>query len=213
MHNSFILVTVGGLLSLIILVRHGESEGNIIHILSDYLNKYPLTPTGIAQVTTTANELKKLKITDFFTSPILRTRQTADIIKSKINIKPKIDFNLTERRFKKMRGSFVTDNSWKLSAKNKIEPFESLQKRMASFINENSGKNVVLGVTHHDPIVATISYAINSDEYGSFSFRPTYASITIFEIFGNRIKLILSGVPYLTEDMLMKIPKKYLRIE
>ncbi len=207
------MVTVGDLLSLIILVRHGESEGNIIHILSDYLNKYPLTPAGISQATATANELKKLKITDFFTSPILRTRQTSDIIKSKINIKPKIEIDLIERRFKKMRNSIVTDNSWKLSAKNKIEPFESLQKRMVSFINKNSGKDVILGVTHHDPIVATISYAVNSDEFGSFSFRPTYASITVFETFGNRIKLILSGVPYLTEDMLKKIPRKYLRIE
>ena len=207
------MVTVGDLLSLIILVRHGESEGNILHILSDYLNKYPLTSKGISQATTTANELKKLKITDFFSSPILRTKQTADIIKSKINIKPKVDFNLIERRFQKMRNSIVADNSWKLTSKNKIESFESLQKRMESFIKDNSNKSVVLGVTHHDPIVAAISYAINTDEFGSFSFRPTYASMTIFETSGSRIKLILSGVPYLTEDMLMKIPKKYLRIE
>lgn len=198
-------------MSLIILVRHGESESNVKHVLSDYLEKYPLTKKGRRQVMVSGKSLGKLKIDKFFSSPILRTRQTAKILlkNARLDLTFKIDKRLIERNFGSLSGSIKKENLWKLTSNNKIESFNSIQKRMISFIKEQSQYNVVVAVTHHDPIVSVLAYALNLDELGSYSFRPTYASINILELTNGNLKLILSGLPYLTEGAIKKIPKKY----
>ena len=198
-------------MSLIILVRHGESESNVKHVLSDYLEKYPLTKKGRRQVMVSGKSLGKLKIDKFFSSPILRTRQTAKILlkNARLDLTFKIDKRLIERNFGSLSGSIKKENLWKLTSNNKIESFNSIQKRMISFIKEQSQYNVVVAVTHHDPIVSVLAYALNLDELGSYSFRPTYASINILELTNGNLKLILSGLPYLTEGAIKKIPKRY----
>jgi len=62
------------------LVRHGESEANIQHVISNRESPFGLTELGKQQATTLANNLRDIPITSIFSSPILRARETADIV-------------------------------------------------------------------------------------------------------------------------------------
>jgi len=64
----------------VIFMRHGESGKNLENIKSDSLEKYPLTEDGIGHAKNAAKELKDKKIDIIIASPVLRTRQTAEII-------------------------------------------------------------------------------------------------------------------------------------
>lgn len=196
-------------MSLIIFVRHGESQGNIKHILSDGLGVFPLTKLGRKQANNTGIELKQLKIDKLFCSPVLRTMQTAEIISKHIKKTQIIDERLTERKFNKMRGTKVTDNGWKLLYEDKIEPFELLKKRVISFMKSQDKNSCILAVTHHDPITSVIASAYNADSLVSFSFRPTYASITAVTFENNTIQPLFFGLNFFNKDAIKKIPKKY----
>jgi broad specificity phosphatase PhoE len=67
-------------------VRHGESEANILHEISNRGEKHPLTDRGIQQAETLAESLRGLPLTRIFTSPLLRARQTAQILGDSLNI-------------------------------------------------------------------------------------------------------------------------------
>ncbi|MEM0201505.1 MAG: histidine phosphatase family protein [Candidatus Micrarchaeaceae archaeon] len=196
-------------MTLIILVRHGESIANVKHTLSDELNVFPLTKNGLKQAKNAGIELKQLKIEYVYSSPVLRTMQTAEIICKQINKNFEINEKLIERKFNTMRGTKVTDNKWKLIYENKIEPFEILKKRIYSFILSQEKNSCVLAVTHHDPIIAAFSYIFNLDSLNSFSFRPTYASITAIKYEKRVITPLFFGLPFLTNEAIKKIPKKY----
>lgn len=61
-------------------VRHGESEANTQHIISNRESPFKLTERGRGQVRTLADNLKDIPFTAIFSSPILRARETAEIL-------------------------------------------------------------------------------------------------------------------------------------
>jgi probable phosphoglycerate mutase len=61
-------------------VRHGESEANVLHVISNRETPHGLTLLGRQQANTLANSLRNVPITTIFSSPILRARQTAEIL-------------------------------------------------------------------------------------------------------------------------------------
>lgn len=61
-------------------VRHGESEANVRHVISNRESPFGLTPLGWQQAGTLANQLRDIPIKTIFSSPILRARQTAEIL-------------------------------------------------------------------------------------------------------------------------------------
>jgi probable phosphoglycerate mutase len=70
----------------IFITRHGESEANILKIISNRDLPHHLTPKGIAQAHDLANKLQKRDIQRIFFSPIPRARQTAEIIAMELGI-------------------------------------------------------------------------------------------------------------------------------
>ncbi len=64
----------------ILLVRHGESEGNIAHRLTAAVPGEPLTERGRAQVAALAQRLRDRKIAHVYASPLLRAQQTGQVI-------------------------------------------------------------------------------------------------------------------------------------
>jgi len=72
-------------LTKIIFIRHGESEKNVKSILSNSLDKWPLTENGLK-----ATDSLKDKINDpidlIITSPILRAKETAEILNQKFKV-------------------------------------------------------------------------------------------------------------------------------
>lgn len=61
-------------------VRHGESEANLLHVISNRDLPHGLTANGCRQAQCLAQALLQAGVTRIYTSPIRRARQTADIL-------------------------------------------------------------------------------------------------------------------------------------
>ncbi len=65
----------------ILFIRHGESQANITREFSNHDNtKHPLTEKGVEQARALAEKLRDVNLTAIYSSPLLRARQTADIL-------------------------------------------------------------------------------------------------------------------------------------
>jgi broad specificity phosphatase PhoE len=61
-------------------VRHGESEANVLHEVSNRGYKHPLTENGRQQAAVLARSLAGVAVTRIYTSPLMRAVQTAEIL-------------------------------------------------------------------------------------------------------------------------------------
>ena len=61
-------------------VRHGESEANTLHVISNRESPFGLTALGKEQAHALVDRLKDIPITVIYSSPILRARETAEIL-------------------------------------------------------------------------------------------------------------------------------------
>lgn len=68
----------------IIIVRHGQSVKNLIGLFTDEANDFPLTSKGQKQAKEAGEILKKHDVDLILTSPVLRAKQTAEIISKNI---------------------------------------------------------------------------------------------------------------------------------
>lgn len=61
-------------------VRHGQSEANVLHEISNRGQRHPLTDLGRQQAAALAERLRDAGIVRLYSSPLLRATQTADIL-------------------------------------------------------------------------------------------------------------------------------------
>ena len=61
-------------------VRHGESEANVLQVISNRGWMHPLTEKGRQQANTLAEKLRGAGITKIYTSPLRRAVETAEIL-------------------------------------------------------------------------------------------------------------------------------------
>jgi len=73
-------------------VRHGESEANILHVISNRGWVHPLTEKGRQQARDLANRLKDAGIARIYTSPLCRAVQTAEILSQILGV----EFEITD---------------------------------------------------------------------------------------------------------------------
>lgn len=78
------------------LARHGESEANVLRVISNRDVPHPLTEKGRGQALELANALSGAAIRHVYTSPILRARQTAEIVCERLGVNWKIADGLRE---------------------------------------------------------------------------------------------------------------------
>ena len=67
-------------------VRHGESEANVQHVISNRESSFRLTDRGRKQALTLADSLRDIPFTAIFSSPILRARETAEILSQALHL-------------------------------------------------------------------------------------------------------------------------------
>jgi broad specificity phosphatase PhoE len=67
-------------------VRHGESEANVLHQISNRGLKHELTNTGRQQAAALAEKLSPIPVTQIYASPVLRAVQTAEILSTTLNV-------------------------------------------------------------------------------------------------------------------------------
>jgi len=61
-------------------VRHGESEANLQHVISNRESRFGLTELGKEQAQILADNISSIPITAIFSSPILRAKETSDVL-------------------------------------------------------------------------------------------------------------------------------------
>ncbi len=67
-------------------VRHGQSEANVQMIISNRNLPHPLTELGQQQAVTLAQSLSRVPLAAFYASPIMRAKQTAQIVAANIGL-------------------------------------------------------------------------------------------------------------------------------
>ncbi|WP_297217663.1 2,3-diphosphoglycerate-dependent phosphoglycerate mutase [Thermoplasma sp.] len=172
-----------------ILIRHGESDINVKGILSDTIDNNMLTEKGIMQAQHTAKELQGLDIKNFYSSPIKRAFDTAQVIADAFNKDVVTDQRLLEIGLGKARGrranEFKDDLysghiTGKVREELGMEKWESLQKRVVEAIASRDGINVY--VTHSDPVRAAVSYFLEMGEEETYGLSIKNASMTIIDV-------------------------------
>jgi len=183
-------------LALVMLMRHGEAENNVQHIVAGRTSEYHLTEKGRLQVRSTAEKLKDLSIDAIYTSPVIRTVETSQIVSETIGVDYNVDERLTETEMGSLVGmrmneviekhgdlfqKFYDDDA---SAKVGVERFSSIGSRMSSMLDyvaeKYPDKNVLL-VTHLDPIKAAITQILDLKPEVLFNMTIKNASLTILK--------------------------------
>jgi broad specificity phosphatase PhoE len=91
------------------LVRHGQDEDNARHHINGRRDT-ELTELGRTQASTIAAQLSSIRITTVYTSPLRRSRQTADIIAAHLGIQDiREDSDLIEREYGILTGVSVSE--------------------------------------------------------------------------------------------------------
>jgi broad specificity phosphatase PhoE len=70
------------------LLRHGESVANVGRVFAARKVNPPLSDAGIQQATMQAESLKSIEFSAMYTSPLLRARQTAEIVSRRCELEP-----------------------------------------------------------------------------------------------------------------------------
>ncbi|MGB4834027.1 MAG: histidine phosphatase family protein [Candidatus Moraniibacteriota bacterium] len=148
------------------LVRHGEAETNVLGIVSSVGGKreYPLTPRGRRAVSETAVFLGHEQPDFIISSPVLRTRQTAEILRDALSIPLTIDERLCEVRFGNFEETdyrafldFMAEHGGRTAGAPElgVEGYVDVRERVTSFLADVagtfSGKKIVI-VSHGDTL-------------------------------------------------------------
>lgn len=141
----------------IYIVRHGQTEWNRQKRIQGRAD-IPLNEKGKEQALETKNNLSSIDIDLIICSPLIRAKQTAEIINIDRDIKIIYDNRITERSFGKLEGTFIKDVNfnefWDYYKNIKIENMESMHELfdrvnefLENIISKYSNKNILI-VSH-----------------------------------------------------------------
>ncbi len=85
-------------------VRHGESEANVLQVFSNNEVSHGLTALGRAQISALAETLADVPFAAFYSSPVLRARQSADILSARLGLEYSTTSALTEYNVGELEG-------------------------------------------------------------------------------------------------------------
>ncbi|MEM0073142.1 MAG: histidine phosphatase family protein [Thermoplasmatales archaeon] len=185
----------------VILVRHGESFANVNNIISEELDKYPLTQRGVEQTLFTGEQLKDLKFNGILYSPVLRTKQTAKTLAEITGLTAKEDKRVREAGLGPYNG-YKVDDVPKMSREDLgMETWESILKRMRETIKDYDGCYII--VSHGLPIRVLTASFLGLDEASSFGIDIKPASMTAIDV--SEGKVLTIGTLLLTENVKKKL--------
>ena len=83
-------------MTIVIFVRHGQSEANVAGVFANRGDGYPLTSLGRQQAAALAQSLSEFRVDRVISSPLLRARQTARILAETLGARLDVDQGLAE---------------------------------------------------------------------------------------------------------------------
>lgn len=209
-------------MSLLIFMRHGQAYNNVKRLLVGRNLESHLTVLGREQVTQSSELLRSIPIHKIYSSPVIRTVETAEIASKTLELPFEIDERLFEIELGKLVGlyyddvisahgdlfaKFYSDNEEENSLLEfEVESFGSVRQRIRHLINEMIRKHEnenILFISHLDPIKAAISLAMNIKPSSVYNVQVPNASINVLKNYDNNLSLcgmnILSMKRYISE--------------
>ena len=128
--------------------RHGESQANVLHIISNRDLPHGLTGLGRQQAQRLAEQVSEYGLTELYTSPLLRALETAQILSARLRLPYQVTEALREYDCGVLEGK-SDPASWQLHQKVRDdwlirrqldsvipggERFEDIQRRFVPFI-------------------------------------------------------------------------------
>ena len=166
-------------------VRHGEAENNVANTVSDDVKVSPLTAKGEKQVADLAVEIKSQGFELIVASPILRTKQTAEILAGALGLPLEFDDRLKEVGFGKLDKHSENElqekraeHDWMVKTPFGMESYESLRQRthefMKDLLTKYPGKKILV-VSHGDTLGVLKQFGtdIYTNELGQIQQRAT----------------------------------------
>ena len=174
-----------------ILIRHGEAETNKQGIMSSDADKYGLTEDGIKQIEDTAKEIFNLfqeekDSISIYSSPVFRTKQTANIIAERFNLKVIIDESFTEvglglnnninkkdelknEEYEKLQSLEEKFHSNKHPNGEKwIDILERMKNGFNNILKKDNNKIIII-VSHGDPLTILRNYLLKREKICLFN--------------------------------------------
>lgn len=163
-------------IEMIYLTRHGQTDWNVQKKVMGRCDE-PLNGKGREQAKQTKELLSNISFDLIICSPLLRAKETAQIINSDRNIKIDFDDRIIERDFGELEGlqtkDFDFDGFWNYYKNNKYNKAENIQdffNRIYRFLDEicdeYSDKNILI-VAHGGVSIPFNCYFNNSIPKGS----------------------------------------------
>ncbi len=195
-------------MSLIIFMRHGQAYNNVQKLLVGRNLESHLTDLGREQVRNTSQILKTINIDQIYSSPVIRTVETAEIVSDVVNMPFQKDERLFEIELGKLVGMYYEDlinkhgnlfvkfysddDNENSLLEFEVESFRAVKQRISELLEEISIKHQnenVLLVSHLDPIKAAISLIMNIKPSSVYNIQVPNASLNIFKNYDNNISL------------------------
>ena len=173
-------------------VRHGQTEWNVLKKMQGSAD-IPLNERGIEQAEQTKSNLERKNFDMIFCSPLIRAKQTADVINSDKNLNIIFDDRLRERNYGEFEGtsksSFNYNDFWAYNKNLNYEKAENVQvffKRIYDFLDEikdkYQDKNILI-ICHAGVLKAIECYAngmMKDEDIGPF--LPDNASVLEYDL-------------------------------
>ncbi len=157
----------------LVLVRHGQTDYNVKHLLPGQLPGIPLNDEGKSEAQATGEAIRPLPISTIVASPLERTMETAGYVNADRNLEIRTDRDLLDTDYGRFSGKcyddldkadprwrrFVTDP---LHAPRGVESFATVQQRAVRAAErwrnaQDAGEWVAL-VTHADLVKLIIAH-------------------------------------------------------
>lgn len=179
----------------LILIRHGETLGNVAEIIQGGQTQGELTKEGEEQAKKAGHRLKNEKIDVIIISPLYRTRQTSEpIIKEHPQAEIVYDENVKEMKFGVLEGktyqefieirekSGIAHEDFKQDGgESFIELFERAKNTIEKIIKKYKGKTVLI-VSHGTFVRMLVDYLIDKKFNNDKKHSHGNTGITMIEI-------------------------------
>lgn len=173
----------------VVMVRHGQSLSNVKKILTDEIDGYPLTETGIQQAKETAEILSAFRFDGLWSSPVLRATQTAEIISGGIGVPVRVVNELRETEMGSFNGMKPDEALRALERGERYESWDSHMRRMQKAMESVNGKTVC--VSHAMPITVLASWVLGLNNEESRGIDIQNASMTVIDL--EKMKVLCIG--------------------